>query len=77
MAAWTLEALPLEQMSLADKLALIEKVWESLTRKDEDFTSPAWHGEVLQSRLAAIQDGKASFLSLEEVKQRLRTSSHS
>ena len=72
MAAWTLDALPLEQMSLTDKFALIEKVWDSLIRKDGDFISPAWHGDVLQARLRAVQSGTASFHPLDEVKQRLR-----
>ena len=42
MTAWSLDTLPLERMTLADKLALIERVWESLTQKNADFTSPAW-----------------------------------
>lgn len=73
MTAWSLDTLPLERMTLADKLALIERVWESLTQKNADFTSPAWHGELLQSRLAAVENGMVAFRPLDEVKQRLRS----
>jgi len=72
MTAWSLDTLPLERMTLADKLALIERVWESLTQKNADFTSPAWHGELLKSRLAAAENGAVAFRPLDEVKQRLR-----
>ncbi|QTR54577.1 addiction module protein [Thiothrix unzii] len=72
MIAWSLDTLPLERMTLADKLALIERVWESLTQKNADFASPTWHGELLRSRLAAAENGAVAFRPLDEVKQRLR-----
>ena len=55
MSAWSLETIPLESLSLNEKMSLIEMVWDSLSQKSEDFSSPEWHGEVLQQRVEAVE----------------------
>ena len=49
------------------KLAML--VWESIDESEID--SPAWHAEELQRREEEIASGKANFLTLEELKERL------
>lgn len=63
---------PLDQMSVEEKLELMEALWEDLSRNQADVPSPAWHGEVLAEREAQIARGEARFLDWEEAKQRLR-----
>ena len=58
--------LPLEKMTLAEKLLAMEELWEDLSR-DEKFESPAWHGEVLEARR-----GEANFVDWELAKRQLR-----
>jgi hypothetical protein len=41
--------LPLEKMTLAEKLQAMEELWADLSRND-NFESPAWHAEVLEAR---------------------------
>jgi len=53
--------LPLTQMSLEDKVQVMELLWAELSKTPEQVVSPAWHGEELHSRLQQIQDGTASF----------------
>lgn len=38
----------LQQMTVAEKLRLMEALWRDLSR--EDLASPAWHGEILAER---------------------------
>ena len=65
-------ALPLNDMTTADKLAMMELLWADLCRTPEDLPSPAWHGEVLAAREKQIQNGESRFYDFEEVRDRLR-----
>jgi putative addiction module component (TIGR02574 family) len=62
----------LDQMTVAEKLVLMERLWTDLSRRPEDVASPDWHGEVLAERMAAVREGKAEFIDWDEAKQRLR-----
>jgi hypothetical protein len=59
-------ALPLEQMTVAEKLQAMEMLWADLSR-DDAFESPAWHGEVLRERA-----GEKNFVDWETAKRDLR-----
>jgi len=65
-------ALDLDQMTVADKLAAMERLWEDLGRTPDAVPSPSWHGEVLSARETRISEGKATFAPLDEVKERIR-----
>ncbi|MEQ8211768.1 MAG: addiction module protein [Lacipirellulaceae bacterium] len=64
--------LPLDSMSVADKLATIETIWASLCQKPSDVESPAWHEEVLKERKRRLESGEATLSPWQEVKQRLQ-----
>ena len=42
--------LPLNQMSVREKLTAMEALWEDLSRTPEAIASPEWHKEVLENR---------------------------
>ena len=65
-------ALPLEKMSVPEKLDVMERVWESLRQQEEKFESPAWHEAALREAKAAFATGKAKFSDWDEAKKRLR-----
>lgn len=46
-------ALPLERMSVEEKLRAMDALWADLSRDEAAFESPAWHGEMLRERAAA------------------------
>lgn len=60
----------LQQMSTPDKLRLMEDLWTALSEKE--FSSPAWHGEVLAERDRLIASGEEKFEDWETAKRRLR-----
>ena len=64
--------LSLDSMSVAEKLALMERLWEDLSRQPKDIPSPPWHGEVLAERIAAIREGRTTFVDWDDAKRRLR-----
>ncbi|RMF86504.1 MAG: hypothetical protein D6739_03050 [Nitrospirae bacterium] len=65
-------SLPLDQMSLEEKLRAMELIWEDLCRTAEAVPSPRWHEEVLRTREERITRGTARFVDWSEAKKRLR-----
>ena len=66
------KSLPLKEMTLHEKLAAMEALWEDLARSPESIESPAWHEEVLDERRQRIADGKARFEHWETAKVEIR-----
>jgi hypothetical protein len=64
--------LPLKEMTLREKLAAMESLWEDLSRSPGKIPSPAWHKDVLARRRARVAAGKAKFIEWETAKQALR-----
>jgi putative addiction module component (TIGR02574 family) len=60
------------RLSRAEQLQAMELLWASLSKKPEEIQSPEWHGEVLAARKAKVDSGEAQFLSVEQLKERLR-----
>ena len=61
------------QMSVSERLQAIEILGDSL-RSDDSVDSCAWHGEVLRARRAKVEAGEGVFLSISELRTRLRQS---
>ena len=51
--------LPIDQMTTAEKLRVLEAIWESLCRRPNDIPSPSWHADVLRNREKSVQDGSS------------------
>jgi putative addiction module component (TIGR02574 family) len=62
-------ALPLNEMTAAEKLRAIEILWDDLARNPDDIPSPSWHEEVLKARQKEIDEGRAKFIPLEEFRE--------
>ena len=63
--------IPLDEMSVEDKLQTMELIWEDLCRNEVNVPSPAWHGEVLHERDAALKSGETELEEWELAKQRI------
>lgn len=68
--------LPLEKMSLADKLETMELLWADISKRPSDLPSPAWHRDVLDERRRLVAEGKLRFLdwdtTIAELREELR-----
>jgi putative addiction module component (TIGR02574 family) len=64
----------IEAMSVAERLQIMEQLWDALCRDAEQMTSPEWHRDVLGDRKARAQRGEAKFLTLDQLRARLRAS---
>ena len=63
----------IERMSVEERLQTIELLWNSIARAGESVISPPWHGEVLSARRTKVEAGEGRFLSLTELRDRLKT----
>jgi len=55
-------------MSPAERIEVMETIWDSLLHDDVDIKTPEWHSDVLENRKKLIENGQAEFISLEKLK---------
>ena len=63
--------LAIDTMTMHEKLAVLEQVWDSLRTVPEDLPAPDWHEAVLRDRGDRLRDGKATLSNWEDAKERL------
>ena len=64
--------LPLHEMTLQEKIALMELLWEDLARTPEAIESPTWHKTTLDERRQRLNEGKGKFIDWETAKAEIR-----
>ena len=65
-------SLPLNEMSVEEKLQTMEALWQGLSSKAEALESPAWHEKELRDRERVIESGKSKFIDWETAKADIR-----
>ena len=68
-----IESTQITGMSVAERLQAMEQLWDALSRDAQDMASPDWHADVLADRKARAEQGEAQFLTLEQLRTRLRS----
>lgn len=68
----TLKALGIDQLSVAERLLLMEDIWESITEEGEEVPLTEAQKIDLQRRVAAYEANPKAGSSWEEVKARLQ-----
>ena len=64
-------SIPLEKMSIDEKIKAMEAIWDDLCQKADSLSSPDWHRQVLQEREIGIKEGNEDFISLEKAKEQV------
>jgi hypothetical protein len=64
--------LPLENMSVEEKLQAMESLWDDLCSKAGVMSSPAWHEDVLAERQAMLESGDDRFEDWDAAKRNIR-----
>jgi Putative addiction module component len=64
--------LPLKDMTLKEKLEILEALWEDLARSARSVESPDWHKKTLEERGQRVAQGKARFTDWETAKTEIR-----
>ena len=66
----TLTKTDIAALSLDERLALLDNLWESFEDAPEPLPPPDWHGEILEKRLAAAELAPEATISWEEARAR-------
>jgi len=64
--------LDMGRLTRTEKLRAMEELWQDLSKTDDEYPSPEWHGEVLREREAALNSGADEFVPWEDAKKTLR-----
>ncbi|MCK5272622.1 MAG: addiction module protein [Sedimentisphaerales bacterium] len=64
--------LPLNKMTISEKLAAMELLWEDICRGSENVPPFSWHGQILKEREKSISQGKSVFSDLNDAKARIK-----
>ena len=64
-------SIPLQDMTVEEKLQAMESLWDDLCARPGQVPSPAWHGDVLTEREAASQRGDEQFEDWEAAKRKI------
>jgi hypothetical protein len=64
--------LPLDSMSVAEKLQAMEALWASLCSNPVDVASPEWHGRILEERRKRMASGETTVTDWSDAKKRLQ-----
>jgi len=65
-------SLPLEKMSFAEKLHVMEQLWDDLCQTPEAIPPPEWHEQLLRERTKRLQRGESSLTDWSEAKEKIR-----
>ena len=58
--------LDMGRLTRTEKLRAMEELWQDLSKADDEYPSPEWHGEVLREREAALNTGADEFVPWED-----------
>ncbi len=59
----------IRKMTIAQRILVMEQIWDSLIEDHQDPSSPPWHQSILEQRRNRIESGNAKFLSIDDLKK--------
>lgn len=62
----------IKTMSIQERLATMEQIWDSLCHEECEPESPAWHEGVLRERKKLMDSPDAKYLTIEELREHYR-----
>ena len=64
-------SLEIDQMTLEEKLRVMEALWDDLCHKEADLPMHQWQKDILDERERLVEQGKAQFVDWETAKKRI------
>ena len=63
---------PIKQMTVPEKIQLMEALWADLSLQAEAVELPEWHGQILQETSRRVAEGQETAVEWEAAKRELR-----
>lgn len=64
----------IENLTLPEKIGLMELLWRDISREPENLEVPQWHRQILEERERAVANGEEEFIDLNEAMAQIRRS---
>lgn len=64
--------LPLERMTVAEKMDVIDRIMDDLSRNSSAVPVIEWHGDMLKQRAENLKNGTDRFITLDDATARIR-----
>ena len=64
--------LPLKEMTVSEKIRIMEEIWSDLSNAEEGYARPDWHGRVLEERSRLAESGEVGFTDWEAAKKQIK-----
>ena len=61
----------LKDLSVAEKLRLMELIWVDLEKQSFEIPSPNWHGDIFARRMGSIKNNKSELTDWADAKKQL------
>lgn len=65
--------LPLNEMTIEEKLQMMEALWDDLSGNAPDLVPPHWHGQVLAQREDALVRGEDQLEDWHQAREKIET----
>ena len=63
--------LPLDEMSIAEKIGMMETIWSDLSKAKRGYSPPEWHGSILKERMILAESGDVGFTDWDQAKKQI------
>jgi putative addiction module component (TIGR02574 family) len=60
-----------KRLPLAEKLQIMEAIWDDLRAQAERVPVPQWHRDLLDERRKAVEEGREELLNWDKIKDSL------
>jgi Putative addiction module component len=62
----------IKQMSIDEKIGLMELLWRDISKNPEDVPVPEWHLKILEERQRAVANGETHYIDFEDAVAEIR-----
>ena len=62
----------LDQMTVTEKIRLMELLWRDISKEPENVEVPDWHRKILEERDRALANGETEFVDFEDAVAEIR-----
>ena len=64
--------LPLKEMTVSEKIGIMEEIWSDLSGVNAGYSPPDWHGRILEERSRLAASGEVGFTDWDTAKKQIK-----